>query len=448
MCKIKTLCVKILLSEFEKMLQKEKIIIIKRILCCVFCISIAAFGAWWYLSPKPVIKSNVGNISQGTFSYIRFVYYADQSNLKIFQDFQESMAIGYLADGLGFTHDPYYSKFLAMEQRTRIQRAAIQWIKHKQNVAHIDIEMAFKRYGIESDPEQATKSIQSCIQQEKHGFRLKCQDVEIGQMNKKPLRLSMLKPLLTPEEWYQFLSFLPAPMEDAYKSYLIRYLYYIVHQNIINFYNPVLEELEQIDHNQVAKRYISVKYGMAHEGIYPTRRLNLDFPQTMLFNHFFAIQHRFLPVQSVQVQYSVFETMDLAEMVYKKLRNGESLIDLAKQYAMNAHFIQTAYPHKISGYGVNGMPSTPQQRAIIDNFLLDAATKNILLPTPHQLDRGVLVAQLSDLKRQTRQLKYRDYQFAVKRDLSLKTLKKKYRIDVEDAIKEIQWQRVIHENQP
>jgi hypothetical protein len=176
--------------------------------------------------------------------------------------------------------------------------------------------------------------------------------------------------------------------------------------------------------------------------------LNLDFPQTILFNHFFAIKHRFLPVQTVQVQYSVFETMDIAEMVYKKLHKGEDFIGLAKQYAINDHFVQTAYPHNLSGYGVNGMPSTPEQRAIIDNYLLDAATKNILLPKPHPLDRGVLVAQLSDLKRQQRQLTFRNYQFAVKRDLTLITLKKKYRIDIEDVINEIQWQRKIIEKEP
>jgi hypothetical protein len=302
--------------------------------------------------------------------------------------------------------------------------------------------LTFKEFDIDSDPHKATESIQSCIQREKHGFRLKCHDVVLGRIKNASLKLSMIKPLLTPDEWQQFLAFLPLPMENAYKSYLKRFLYHVVHQEMVEFFSPALEELEQVDHDQVANRYISVKYGMTHEGIYPTRRLSLDFPDTVLFNHFFAIKHRFLPVQTVQVQYSVFETMDMAEMVYKKLHEGESLVSLAKLYAINDHFIQTAYPHKLSGYGVNGMPSHPEQRAIIDNYLLNAARKNNLLPQPHPLDRGVLVAQLSNLQRQESALKYRDYQFAVKRDLTLKILKEKFRIDVEDAIDEIQWQCV------
>jgi len=421
---------------------KEKKSIFLKTIFCLCAIGILIYCAWWYWSPKPVISSKAGNISQGTFSYMCFVYYSEKSNEQIFQDIKERMAIGFLAEGLGLLDDPYYSKFLAISQRSRIQRAAIQWLKHKNNTTDIDIDMAFKQYGIDSDPHQATTSIQSCIQREKHGFRLKCQDVVVGRRKKNPLSLSMIQPLLTPEEWHQFLSFLPSPMEDAFNNYLIRFLYHVVHQEMIEYFSPVLKELERMDHNQVAKRYITVKYGMAHEGIYPTRRLTLDFPNTELFNHFFAIKHRFLPVQTVQVQYSVFETMDIAEMIYEKLHNGESLIRLAKQYAINDHFIQTAYPHKLSGYGVNEMPSHPEQRAIIDNYLLEAARNNLLLPHPHQLDRGVLVAQLSDLERQERQIKYRDYQFAVRRDLTLKTLKEKFRIDVEDAIQVIQWQRV------
>jgi len=419
--------------------KQTKLVIISFSLCVT---AMAVSFIWWHWSPKSVIKSKAGNISQGTFAYIQFIYYSNKSKMQIFDDFKKNMAIGYIADQLGLLDDPYYSKFLAISQRSRIQRAAIQWLKHKKKTNDIDINLAFKEYGIESDPQQATKAIQACIQREKHNFHLKCPDVVLGRIKNKSLTLTIIKPLLTPEEWYQFLSFLPLPMENAYKSYLKRFLYRVVHQEMINFFSPVLKELEQIDHDHVASRFISVKYGMTHEGIYPTRRLALDFPDTVLFNHFFAIKNRFLPVETVQVQYSVFETMDIAEMVNKKLHDGESLIPLAKQYAINNHFVQTAYPQKLSGYGVNGMPSHPEQRAIIDNYLLDAARKNDLLPHPHQLDRGVLVAQLSNLERKDSALKYRDYRFAVKRDLTLKTLNEKFHIDVEDAINEIQWQRV------
>jgi hypothetical protein len=413
-----------------------------KILLSLLILFIVTYFVWWHRSSTLVIESKAGNISQGTFAYIKFIYYSDKSNIQVFQDFQESMAIGYLADGLGLLDDPYYPKYLAISKRSRIQRASIQWLKHKNHTIDIDIDSVFKQYGIESDPKQATKAIQSCIQREKNVFRLKCQDVVIGKYKDENLSLNMFKPLMTHQEWNQFLSFLPPPMENAYKSYLKRFLYDTVHQEMIDVYSPVLEELKQIDHDRVAHRFISVKYGMAQEGIYPTSRLTLDFPNTVLFNHFFAIKHRFLPVQTVKVQYSVFETMDIAKMVYNKLHDGEPLIPFAKKYAINDYFIQTAYPHQLSGYGVNGLPSHPEQRAIIDNYLLDAARNNQLLPHPHPLDRGVLVAQLSDLERKERQLKYRDYQFAVRRDLTLKTLKEKFRIDVEDAIHEIQWKQI------
>jgi hypothetical protein len=62
---------------------------------------------------------------------------------------------------------------------------------------------------------------------------LKCKNIVVGQFHNEPLTLSMIKPLLTPEEWYQFLSFLPLPMENAYQSYLTRFLYHVVHQEII-----------------------------------------------------------------------------------------------------------------------------------------------------------------------------------------------------------------------
>jgi hypothetical protein len=421
-----------------KMRIKETTLL--KVVICFCAIVISADIAWWYWTPKPVITSKAGNISSGTFSYIYFVYYLNKSNAHLIQDCQERMAIGHIADNLGLLDDPYYPKFLAITQRSRVQRAALQWLKHKNKTNDVDIDLAFNQYQIESDSRQATQSIQSCIMREQHGFRLKCKEVVVGQFHKEPLTLSMIKPLLTPEEWHQFLSFLPSPMENAYQNYLTRFLYDVVHQEIIAFFTPDLDELKQRDHDQVARRFISVKYGMAHEGIYPTGRLTLDFPETVLFNHFFAIQHRFLPVQTVQVQYSVFETMDIAKMVYNKLNDGENLIHFARQYAINDHFVKTAYPHKLSGYGVNGMPSHPEERAIIDNYLLDAARNNQLLPHPHQLDRGVLVAQLSNLERADRKLKYREYQFAVRRDLTLKTLKEKYRIDIEDAIHEIQWQ--------
>ena len=421
--------------------KKNKSIFLKIIfILCLFMI--AVYWAWWFCSSKPVITSQAGNLSQGTLSYIYFVLYSDKTQNQMFQDLKENMAIGYLADGLGLCDDPYYSKFFAISQRSRRQRAAIEWLRYKNKSIDIDLNIVFNQYGIESDPQQATKLIQSCIQREKHGFRLKCQDVIIGQINNKPLSLSMIKFLMTPEEWYQFLSFLPTPMENAYKSYLTRFLYHVVHKELIEYFAPVLKELQQMDHDQVASRYISVKYGMAQEGIYPSKRLTLDFPDTVLFNHFFAIKDRFLPVQAVQVQYSVFESMDIAEMVYNKLNNGENLIALAKQYAINDHFVQTSYPHRLYGYGVQGMSSNPEQRAIIDNYLLDAARKNILLPKPHKLDQGVLVAQLSHLERQQRELKYREYQFAVRRDLTLKTLKEKFRIDVEDAANAIQWKQI------
>jgi len=412
----------------------------------ILLLIIISYGGIRYYAPKPVITSNIGNISQPTLAYLRFVEYSEQSSEQIFENFQNSMASGYLADQLGLRDDPFYEKFLAISRRARKQRAAIQWIKHNTGTMDVDLKAAFKQYAIESDVKKAIDNIVPCIQREQHGFRLKCSDVVVGQFNNRPLTLSMIHPLMTANEWQQFLSFLPGPMETAYKNYLRRFLYHSIHEKVVDHFNPVLDELEQMDHYQVAKRYIAVKYGMAHEGIYPTGRLSLDFPDTVLFNHFFAIKDRFLPVKHVQVQYSVFENMDMANMVHQKLREGEKLIDLAMQYAIHDYFVQTAYPHQLSGYGVDGMPSHPEKRPIIDNFLLDAARNNQLLPNPHPLDQGVLVAKLSDLKRQNLQLKYREYQFAVRRDLTLKVLSKKYRVDLEDALELINWQRICEES--
>jgi len=407
----------------------------------VFILLIIGYGCWIYFSPIPIISFKNGQISKGTFSYLRFVFYSepakkDFSNDQIYKDCQQNIAIAHIADELGLKEDHYYYQFLRLARQARIQKAAVCWLKHTIG-PNFEIQQAFDRFKIESDPKQATEIIQSCIKRDVHKFRIDCPEVVVGKFKNKALKLSMIKPLLSQKEWYQFLSFLPAPMADAYKNYLRRFMYYIIHKKIIEIYSPIQKELSDIDHYHVAKRYISVKYGMSHDGIYPTQRLTLDFPKTVLFNHFFAIKHRFLSVESVDVQYTVFEDMDTAKSVYERIKEGENIIQMAKKYAINNHFIKTAYPKKLYGYGVNGMPSHPEQRAIIDNFLLNAAQNNQLNPYPHQLDKGVLVACLSNLKKENIKLNYPEYQFEVKRDLTLKTLKTKLPIDIEDMIESL-----------
>ncbi|MBF0453026.1 MAG: hypothetical protein HQK75_20155 [Candidatus Magnetomorum sp.] len=402
------------------------------------------YGVWRYVTPIPVISSKAGNISQGTFSYLRFVYYSDlqkkNSNLEqIVNDCQHSIAIGHLGDRLGLLEDTYYPHFLDLSYQARIQRAAVKFLK--QTIGpDFNIQQALKAYDIVSDPKTATTIIQKCIQRDVHRFRLDCPDVVVGQFQQHPLKLSMIKPLLTAKEWQQFLSFLPTPMVDAYNSYLTRFLYHTVHQKLLEKFSPVEKELLQMDHDLVAKRYISVKYGIGHEGIYPTQRLTLDFPQTVLYNHFFAIKNRFLPVETVHVQYTVVKNMDIARMLHQKLVDGADIQHLADQYAINDYFKQTANSHTLMGYGVDGMPSHPEQRAMIDNFLLDAAKKNLYFPLPHPLDKGVLIARLSSLTRKEQSLKYQEYQFAVKHDLSLKTLESKLSLDIEDIIADLSFQ--------
>ncbi|KPA12563.1 hypothetical protein MHK_007227 [Candidatus Magnetomorum sp. HK-1] len=410
----------------------------------VFILIIIGYGCWNYLSPNPVISYKDGQISQGTFSYLRFVFYSDPSkknysNEQIYNDCKQNIVVGHLADDLGLKEDPYYYRYLALTHKARIQRAAVCWLK-KNIGPDFNLEQAFDIFKINSDPKQATKIIQSCIKRAAHRFRLDCPEIIVGKVKNQELKLSMIKPLLSKKEWQQFLSLLPSPMIDAYKSYLTRFLYHIIHQKVVEKFSPIQEELTCIDHYQVAKQYISVKYGMSHDGIYPTQRLTLDFPKTVLFNHFFAIKHRFLPVETVHVQYTVLENMDIAKKVHEEIQDGGDIINLAKKYAINKHFIKTAYPQKLFGYGVNGTPTHPAQRAIIDNFLLDAAQNNQLFPPPHPLDKGILVACLSQLKRKSLSIQYPEYQFAVKRDLTLKTLKSKLPIDIEDTIELLSFQ--------
>jgi len=407
------------------------------------------YGCWIYFSPIPVITSKAGHISRGTFSYLRFVYYSnpqqkDITPKEIYEDLKQYMAMGVLADRLGLSDDPYYPHFLNLTYQARIQRASVELLKQRIGPDFM-IQEALRQYAIVSDPQTATDRIQKCIQRDRHRFRMTCPEVVIGTMKDQPLRLSMIKPLMTEKEWHQFLSFLPIPMVDAYKKYLTRFLYHTVHQTILEHYSPVKKELSQMDHNLVAKRYLSVKYGMSHDGIYPTQRLTLDFPQTILFNHFFSIKKRFLPVKTVNVQYTVVENMDIAKMLYQKLIDGADIIQLARQYAINDFFIKTAYLHNLSGYGIDGMPSHPDQRAIIDNFLLDAARNEQYYPSPHPLDKGVLIAHLSHLIRQDHPLNYNEYQFAVKRDLTLKTLKTKFSVDIEDIMSELSFQFQINQ---
>jgi len=403
------------------------------------------YGCWLYFfSPIPVISSKAGNISLGTFNYIRFVYYSSpqQKNIpyeQLFQDLKQTIAMGVLADQLGLRQDSYYPHFLNLSYQARVQKASVTYLKQILG-PDFDIQEAFEKFNIKSNPKKAVDHIQKCIQRDRQQFRLTCSEVVVGTIQNHPLRLSMISPLLSQNEWHQFLSFLPIPMIDAYKKYLTRFLYHTVHQSILEKYSPVEKELTEIDHHFVAKRYISVKYGMGHDGIYPTQRLTLDFPQTILYNHFFAIKHRFLPIKTVTIQYTVVDDMDIAKMLYSKLSDGANMIDLANQYAINDYFKKTASPHTLAGYGVDGMPSHPEQRAIIDNFLLDAARNENSLPLPHPLDKGVLLSRLSNFSRQEKPLNYNEYQFAVKRDLTLQTLQSKLPIDIEDIISDLSFQ--------
>ena len=408
---------------------------IKKIIVVIILVLMVLSGVtFFYLKSQKVISSTLGDISVGTFNYLRFsLYYNIENKEDVIDKIQWEEARLILADRYDLKQEPAYPRLLKIGRRARINRAAVQLWKIKLGKDFTWDDM-LSHYQVRF--ENAVDLI--VPQLEKSGSQVKVKDdtVVIGSWKGGEITLAMLHSVMLPTEWEHLKGFDRVPMREAVDENIKRWMSVIGNQEVINILQPNRKELERFDQAYVADRYLSAKYALAKEGIFPAKKINIKLRPTQVFDHFFKTIHRFLMVERTKVQYTMVKDQPVAEKFLEGLQKGYSFKIMTAQYAQNKSFIKTAHPHWIAGYDMNLPLLERENRSFTDKLLLDFAQRNITKTTPwYGVGEGVYIIHVIEIIREDKHIDFKDFREEVTIDLSNQILKKEYDLDIKETMR-------------
>ncbi|MCP4135457.1 MAG: hypothetical protein GY754_31100 [bacterium] len=404
---------------------------------CGIAAGILALCVTFFGCAKKVTNSGAGSLSQGTFHYLQYVFFSDEKNVEdIPERLLEDDAKGILAEKLGLRSHDQFEKYKVLVRRARYNKAAARFWQEKFGKT-ITVDEAFGYYNIVFDPEKAVSSIKQGIFRKGNSINIGDDSIAVASWPNGEISLAAIREQLLPREWEQLLSFQAKPMAALLKESLFYRVCGELNKELVESFKAHTGELERVDYNHVADKYLQVKYGMADEGIYPTSKQRIKLLPRELFNHFQKIKNRLLAVTSVTAGYTVVADPGTAEKFLDEQKKGTSFTDLAEKYAVAAAFKKTARDHRIQGYDLKLSLDERENRSFIHKVILDCALRDLYNPEPFSFRHGIILIKIRKITREKREIKYTDYISEVKQDLNNVLLQKQFSIDVEDMVKEI-----------
>ncbi len=374
-----------------------------------------------------VIASRAGDLSPGSFAYLRAAFYPGETDTDaLIQELVELDAKGLLADRLGFRKDPAREKYVLLEKRRRLQKAAYAFFSRKLGERFSPAEM-LAAMNVRPGIDGAVKAIGAVT-----GRAISPPgSVIVAEWPGGAVRLADLRETMLPGEWEQLLALGPAPLAGALEENLRRWAYGAGSGLLARETGADEDELARFDRCRAAALFLAAKYGFADEGIYPAKIIEVDLEPKELMLHFAKIRDRFLPLKRALVRYTAVKDLKAADQFVDALKKGEDFAVLAEKHAISAAFRATAARHYIREDAVAGTGDAAEAR----RFVLGAARQNIREPVKSITRYGVLVAQVLSTERVKKEVRYGDYISTVRYELNRELLRRQFPIDLDDMVR-------------
>ncbi|MBV6493892.1 MAG: hypothetical protein LDLANPLL_01916 [Turneriella sp.] len=377
-----------------------------------------------------------GELTRGTFYFLRDVYYQDQfedeetpqaRNKAILEDLADLDGIGSLATKKGLKKDPSYADYMFRQKQARYGKAAIvHW--QKKYKEKFNWEMLFAAEGLKYDQKQFAQAFGDLVNRGKEVDAL-----EVAEYEGKKIIFSDLKMLMPPLDYDQVRHLrgqgILSAMKDALKAYLEKKIY----DKMVKQYFADEKQLLRYDHDRVGVLYLKVLYGKAGKGIYPASMEKIPLQPKEVYDHFFKMQNTLADVLWVKAAYTVVAEDSYADEILEKLKRGEDFEKLAARYAIAPKFAQTARPHRIKGYNPKRGVDEREARNYYDRLILDMASRDIKEPEPYLGRDGIVIVRFYDIKRALEKVKLTDVAWKVENDLRTQMLNAVYEPDIKDA---------------
>ncbi|MCS6971657.1 MAG: hypothetical protein NZL89_01405 [Leptospiraceae bacterium] len=384
---------------------------------------------------KYVYEHREGRLSRGTFEVIKRSFYEGQfeeeetkeaRNRKIIADIAELDALGVLATRKGLKQDPYYGEYLFRQKVARYGRVAITHWREKYG-DKFNWQMIFPAENLIFDAKKAVAELKAKFQKNESVL-----DHKIAEFEGRPVFYRNLKPVLAVSDYEQMPGFTEAALESGLRDALKLWLEKQIHDRVVWQFSADEQELRRFDHNKVAVLYLKVKYGKAGKGIYPAAMDNIPLTPVEIYDHFHKMQNTLAEVLWVKAAYTVVAEENIAEEIIAKLDQGADFVELARRYAIDPRFVETAKPHVIRGYGKDVLAR--EKRSYYDRLILDMAGRDISKPDPYLGKDGIVVARIYDVGRALEKVKLQDVMWKVENDLRTRLLNEVFDHDVRDTL--------------
>lgn len=385
---------------------------------------------------KLVYEHNEGNLSRGTFNFLKAVYYAGQfedeetpekRNRAIINDLADLDGVGSLGTRKGLKKDQYYDEYMFRQQHARYGKAAIYHWQQKYK-DKFNWQMLFAAEKLAYDEKKAAKTFTDAVRTGKP-----LEKVALAEYEGKTVYFGDLRPVMSFSDYEQFKNYsepaVMAGMKEVMKSWLEKKVY----DQLLKSFFADEKELLRFDHNRVALLYLKVKYGKAGKGIYPGSMDKIVLKPGEIYDHFYKMQNAMADVLWVKAAYTVVAEESLSEELIQKLDKGGDFAELARKYAAEPKFIPTARPAIIQGYTKNQRLDDKEKRDYYDRLILDMAGRDVSKPEPYLGRDGIVVVRIYDVSRALEKVRLEDVSWKVENDLRTKMLNAIYDQDIKDA---------------
>ncbi len=402
---------------------------IKRVIngAVLFCTAISMLSC-----KAALIESGAGSISEGTLRYLYTVTPHKSSPEERIDELKKCEARGVLASDLGLTKDPHYKKYLLLSRRARCSRGAgvmVEEVYHGQ----IPAGPFRKILGFSSSLKDAVQEVQDNRRVEGNRVTLKEENILLGEYDGKNLYLKDLRPLLLREEWEQMISLTSLPLEKSMYENTTLWIQQKLNRDLMARLKADSDEVARFDHNDVAGLFLSRKYGVASEGIYPVRSFKLPLKPPELLEHFVRMRTSWNPIKAVDARATVVKDVKTAQNFVKRLNEKEDFLEMARRHSREEKYIKTARLHRVTGYGSDASLKNRERFTVLDRLIIETARQNSYKPEIFRVFRGYAVVQVEKIHLLKGDFKYRDYKDFVRLSLTRKLLEKQYPIDLKDT---------------
>lgn len=387
---------------------------------------------------KYVYTTNQGNLSQGTFEFLKKVVYDKQfesektreaRNRAIVHDLATYDAIGRLGTLKGVKKDISYGEYLFRQRRARYGRAAIWYWQNKYKDS-FNWQMLFAAEKLDYDENAAIARLKTANLEKKQS-----DDVHIGDFEGKKIYYRNFRGLVPDSDYVAIPQHNETAIASALRDMLKAWLEKQIHDRLVWQMSADHDELRRYDHDKVSELFIRVKYGMAGEGIYPGALEEIPLLPVEVYDHFNRMRNSLARVLWVKGAYTVVQNEKIGEQVIAELDKGTNFEKLASQYAIHPKFVATAKPFKILGFQLKHNVEDRESRSYYDRLLLSMASQDETTPKPYLGRDGIVVARIYDVGRALEDVKLDEVIWKVEFNLRTKMLNAVFKPDIDDSLK-------------